>query len=348
MLVLVTGTEGYLGCLLAPLLLEDGHDVVGLDTGYYKAGWLCPRPLADSRHGVAPLSLIKDIRDVTVADLRGVDAVVHMAELSNDPIGDLIGDVTFEVNHRGSVHLAECAKRAGVSRFIYMSSCSVYGIAEGTVDETSPINPLTPYAKCKALVERDLTAMADDDFSPAFLRNATAFGASPRMRFDIVLNNLAGLAWTEHRIAMTSDGTPWRPLVHALDIAQAIRCALRADRQRVHKLVVNVGSDENNRTVREIAEAVSAEFPGCELTFGPPNADNRSYRVSFGKIHEVFADFRAAWDVAAGAAQLHRVFQAIAMEPETFYGRGHTRLKQIEYLLKTGQVDERLFWKETQ
>ncbi|MCV7443717.1 SDR family oxidoreductase [Mycobacterium paraense] len=348
MRVLVTGTEGYLGCLLAPLLLEDGHDVVGLDTGYYKAGWLCPGPLADSRHGVAPLTLIKDIRDVTVADLRGVDAVVHMAELSNDPIGDLIGDVTFEVNHRGSVHLAECAKKAGVSRFIYMSSCSVYGIADGTVDETSPINPLTPYAKCKALVERDLTAMADDDFSPAFLRNATAFGASPRMRFDIVLNNLAGLAWTEHRIAMTSDGTPWRPLVHALDIARAIRCALRADRQVVHNLVINVGSDENNRTVREIAQAVSAEFPGCELTFGPPNADNRSYRVSFGKIHEVFTDFRAAWDVAAGAAQLHRVFQAIAMDPETFYGRGHTRLKQIEYLLKTGQVDERLFWKETQ
>jgi nucleoside-diphosphate-sugar epimerase len=348
MRVLVTGTEGYLGCLVAPLLLRDGHDVVGLDTGYYKAGWLCPGPLADSRHGVAPLTLIKDIRDVTVADLRGFDAVVHMAELSNDPIGDLIGDVTFEVNHRGSVHLADCAKRAGVSRFIYMSSCSVYGIAQGTVDETSPISPLTPYAKCKALVERDLSAMADDEFSPAFLRNATAFGASPRMRFDIVLNNLAGLAWTEHRIAMTSDGTPWRPLVHALDIAQAIQCALRADRQSVHNLVVNVGSDENNCTVREIAETVSAEFPGCELTFGPPNADNRSYRVAFDKIREVFSDFRAGWDVAAGAAQLHRVFQSIAMDPETFHGRGHTRLKQIEYLLKTGQVDDRLFWKETQ
>ena len=348
MRVLVTGTEGYLGCLLAPLLLSDGHDVVGLDTGYYRTGWLCPGQLAGSAHGVVPLTLIKDIRDVTTADLRGFDAIVHMAELSNDPIGDLIGDVTFEINHRGSVHLAECAKSAGVSRFVYMSSCSVYGIADGTVDETSPIYPLTPYAKCKALVERDLTAIADDNFSPAFLRNATAFGASPRMRFDIVLNNLAGLAWTEHRIAMTSDGTPWRPLVHALDIAQAIRCALRADRKTVHKLVVNVGSDENNRTVREIAEAVSAEFSGCDLTFGPPNADNRSYRVAFGKIREVFGDFRAAWDVAAGAAQLHRVFQTVAMDPETFHGRGHTRLKQIEYLLKTGQVDERLFWKETQ
>ncbi|OBA79571.1 NAD-dependent dehydratase [Mycobacterium sp. 1164966.3] len=346
MRVLVTGTEGYLGCLLAPLLLEDGHDVVGLDTGYYKAGWLCPGALAGSTHGAEPATLVKDIRDVTVDGLRGFDAIVHMAELSNDPIGDLIGDVTYQVNHHGSVHLADCAKRAGVTRFVYMSSCSVYGIADGTVDESSPVNPLTPYAKCKALVERDLTALADDDFSPTFLRNATAFGASPRMRFDIVLNNLAGLAWTEHRIAMTSDGTPWRPLVHALDIAQAIRCALRADRQSVHALVVNVGSDENNRTVREIAEAVSAEFPGCELTFGPPNADNRSYRVAFGKIREVFSDFNATWDVAAGAAQLHRVFQSIAMEPETFHGRGHTRLKQIEYLLKTGQVDERLFWKE--
>jgi nucleoside-diphosphate-sugar epimerase len=162
-----------------------------------------------------------------------------------------------------------------------------------------------------------------------------------------VLNNLAGLAWTERCIAMTSDGTPWRPLVHALDIAQAIRCALRADRQTVHSLIVNVGSDENNYTVREIAETVSAEFPGCVLTFGPPSADNRSYRVAFGKIHQVFSDFRTAWDVSAGAAQLHRVFTSIAMDPETFQGRGHTRLKQIEHLLKTGQVDERLFWKET-
>jgi nucleoside-diphosphate-sugar epimerase len=344
--VLITGTDGYLGCLLAPLLLDDGHDVVGLDTGYYKTGWLCPGHLADRPGRAEPLTLIRDIRDVTVADLLGFDAIVHMAELSNDPIGDLIGDVTYEVNHYGSVHLAERAKQAGVHRFVYMSSCSVYGIAEGTVDETNPINPLTPYAKCKAMVERDLTAMADDNFSPTFLRNATAFGASPRMRFDIVLNNLAGLAWTEHRIAMTSDGTPWRPMVHALDIAEAIRCALRADRDTVHALAVNVGSDDNNRTVREIAETVNAEFPGCELTFGPPNADNRSYRVAFDRIGEAFPDFRARWNVAAGAAQLHRVFEAIAMDPETFHGRGHTRLKQIEYLLKTGQVDDHLFWKE--
>jgi nucleoside-diphosphate-sugar epimerase len=339
MRVLVTGTEGYLGCLLAPTLIDDGHEVVGLDTGYYKSGWLY------HHRGTAPQTIIRDIRHVTVDDLRGFDAVVHMAELSNDPIGDRIGDVTYEVNHIGSVHLARCAKAAGVRRFVYMSSCSVYGIAGGTVDETSPINPLTPYAKCKALVERDLTAMADDEFSPTFLRNATAFGASPRMRFDIVLNNLCGLAWTEHSIAMTSDGTPLRPLVHALDIAQAIRCALDADRERVHALVVNVGSDAGNYSVREIAETVAREFPGCDLTFGAPSADQRSYRVAFGKIGEVFPGYRTEWDVAAGATQLHRVLASIAMEPDTFYGRGHTRLKQIEYLLRTGQVDERLIWK---
>ena len=342
MRVLITGTNGYLGCLLAPRLIADGHEVIGLDTGYYKSSWL------HHHSGTTPQELVRDIRHVTVDDLRGFDAVVHMAELSNDPIGDLIGDVTYDINHLGSVHLARCAKAAGVSRFVYMSSCSVYGIATGTVDESSPVNPLTPYAKCKALVERDLTAMADDEFSPTFLRNATAFGASPRMRFDIVLNNLCGLAWVEHSISMTSDGTPLRPLVHALDIAQAIQCVLRADREQVHALVVNVGSDENNYSVRDIAETVAREFPGCELTFGEPNPDQRSYRVAFGRIHEVFPEFKTEWDVASGAAQLHRVFETIAMEPETFYGRGHTRLKQIEYLLKTGQVDGQLFWKGTQ
>jgi nucleoside-diphosphate-sugar epimerase len=340
MRILVTGTEGYLGCLLAPTLLAEGHEVIGLDTGYYKAGWLY--------HGLdqTPRTLVKDIRDVKTDDLRGFDAVVHMAELSNDPIGDLIGDITFDINHTGSAQLAERAKEAGVSRFVYMSSCSVYGVAEGTVDEASPLNPLIAYATCKTLVERDLMGLADDDFSPTVLRNATAFGTSPRMRFDIVLNNLSGLAWTEGRIAMTSDGTPWRPLVHALDIARAIRCALDADRETAHMLVVNVGSDENNYTVREIAEAVGREFPDCSVSFGPPSADNRSYRVSFAKIHRVFPDFRTEWDVAAGAAQLHRVFESVALDSSTFNGRGHTRLKQIEYLLGTGQVDERLFWRD--
>ena len=320
----------------------------GLDTGYYKAGWLCSGALAGSSHGVTPRTLIKDIRDVTVDDLRGFDAIVHMAELSNDPIGDLIGDVTYEINHCGSVHLADCAKRAGVGRFLYMSSCSVYGIADGTVDETSPVNPLTPYARCKALVERDLTAMADDDFSPTFLRNATAFGASPTdaVRHRAEQSGGPGVDRTPHRHDQRRHTVATTGACAGHRTGDQVRTSRRP--QIVHSLVVNVGADENNRTVREIAETVSAEFPGCELTFGPPNADNRSYRVAFGKIREVFPDFRAAWDVAAGAAQLHRVFQSIAMDPETFQGRGHTRLRQIEYLLKTGQVDERLFWKEMQ
>jgi nucleoside-diphosphate-sugar epimerase len=336
--ILVTGTEGYLGSLLAPTLLSRGDEVTGLDTGYYKNGWLY--------NGVheTPHTLVKDIRHVTPGDLAGYDAVVHMAELSNDPIGDRIGDVTYDINHHGSVGLASAAKRAGVSRFVYMSSCSVYGVADGTVDETSPTDPQTAYARCKALVERDVTALADDDFSPTFLRNATAFGASPRQRFDIVLNNLAGLAWTTHRIAMTSDGTPWRPLVHGLDIAKAIRAVLDAPRETVHNQVLNVGADSNNYTVREIAETVGAEFPGCEVSFGEPSADNRSYRVSFAKIREVLPGFGTDWDAAAGAAQLHRVFEQIGMDTETFTGRGHTRLAQIEHLLKTGQVDPQLFW----
>jgi len=336
--ILVTGTEGYLGSLLAPTLLGRGDDVTGLDTGYYKNGWLY--------NGVheTPHTLVKDIRHVTPDDLVGFDAVVHMAELSNDPIGDRIGEVTYDINHLGSVGLASAAKRAGVSRFVYMSSCSVYGVADGTVDETSPTDPQTAYARCKALVERDVTALADDDFSPTFLRNATAFGASPRQRFDIVLNNLAGLAWTTHRIAMTSDGTPWRPLVHGLDIAKAIRAVLDAPREDVHAQVLNVGADGNNYTVREIAETVGAEFPGCEVSFGEPSADNRSYRVSFAKIREVLPGFETDWDAAAGAAQLHRVFEQIALDTETFTGRGHTRLAQIEHLLKTGQVDPQLFW----
>lgn len=339
MRILVTGSDGYLGCLLTPRLLAEGHDVVGLDTGYYKSGWLW-----SERTDSVPQTLVRDIRNVTVDDLLGFDAIVHMAELSNDPLGDLIGDVTYDINHKGSVHLAECAKRAGVTRFIYMSSCSVYGVATGTVSEASPLNPLTAYARCKAMVERDLTAMADDDFSPTFLRNATAFGASPRMRFDIVLNNLCGLAWVDNTIAMTSDGTPWRPMVHGLDIAQAISCVIKADRERVHALVVNVGSDDNNRTVRDIAETVGREFRGCKVTFGQPSADQRSYRVAFGRIQEVLPEFVPQWDIAGGAAQLRAVFDAIDLDRETFRGRGHTRLRQIEYLLKTGQVDDQLFW----
>jgi nucleoside-diphosphate-sugar epimerase len=335
--LLVTGADGYLGCLVAASLLEEGHEVIGVDTGLHRVGWLYDGLV------VTPRTVTKDLRRIEVDDLRDVDAVVHLAELSNDPVGDLIGDVTYDINHLGSVRLARLAREAGVSRFVYMSSCSVYGVASGIVDETSPVDPQTAYARCKLLVERDVSALADDGFSPTFLRNATAFGASPRMRFDIVLNNLSGLAWTQRTIALTSDGTPWRPLVHALDIVKAIRLVLAAPRERVHGQVLNVGSSAGNLTVREIAETVAEEFPGCRLSFGQPSADNRSYRVAFDRIEEVL-DFSCDWDVAQGAAQLHRLFAHIDLDPATFTGRGHTRLMQVQHLLRTRQVDDHLFW----
>lgn len=338
MKVLVTGTEGYLGCLLAPELIRDGHQVLGVDTGFYRAGWLY--------HGIDHTSetLVRDIRHLTVDDLAGVDAVVHMAELSNDPLGQLSPTITYEINHQGSVRLARLAKEAGVTRFVYMSSCSVYGVADGEVDETSPVNPQTAYADCKTMVERDLLAMADDDFSPTFMRNATAFGASPRMRFDIVLNNLSGLAWTTGKIAMVSDGSPWRPLVHAMDIGQAIRRVLAAPKDLVHAEIFNVGSSEQNYQVRDIAEIVGDTFPGCEVTFGDSGGDNRSYRVSFEKINNKLPDFSCEWDAVKGAKQLHKIFRNIEMDAATFTGRGHTRLSQLQHLIATGQIDERLFW----
>ena len=338
MRVLTTGSEGYLGSLLAPELSRRGHDVTGLDTGYFKSGWLY--------HGTdrTVFTLDQDVRSVTSEQLQGFDAVVHMAELSNDPLGDLLGEVTYEVNHKGSVRLATLAKQAGVHRFVHMSSCSVYGVADGVVDETSPVNPQTAYAACKTLVERDVAALADDSFSPTFLRNATAFGASPRMRFDIVLNNLSGLAHTTRQIVMTSDGTPWRPLVHALDIGKAIRCVLEAPREAVHAEVFNVGSNEQNYRVREIAEKVAAAFPGCSTSFGAPSADNRSYRVNFDKISTQLPGFSCDWDADRGAQQLAAVFASVDLDEATFTGRGHTRLKQLEYLLRTKQVDAELFW----
>ncbi|MGI8547064.1 MAG: NAD-dependent epimerase/dehydratase family protein [Gemmatimonadaceae bacterium] len=341
MKVLVTGTEGYLGSLLAPLLMQRGHDVTGLDTGYYKEGWLY------NGTRLTPRTLNKDLREVTADDLAGIEAVVHMAELSNDPAGQLAPHITHEINHKGSVRLAQLAKEAGAHRFVYTSSCSVYGVASGDyVNEESPVNPQTAYAVCKTLVERDVAPMADDNFSPTFLRNATAFGASPRMRFDLVLNNLSGLAWTTEQIAMTSDGTPWRPLVHALDIGKAIACVLDASRENVHKQIFNVGDTRQNYRVRDVAEVVAGAFPSCRLSFGDSGADNRSYRVSFDKIHAVLPAFSCEWDAARGAQQLRALFERIDMTPETFNARPFTRLKELEHLLRTRQIDTNFYWTE--
>lgn len=340
MKILITGTEGYLGSLLAPLLMQQGHEVTAADTGFYKSGWLY--------NGLAltPRTLNKDIRHISSADLAGVEAIVHMAELSNDPLGELAPNITYDINHKGSVRLAQLAKEAGVSRFVYMSSCSVYGVAASDyMTEESPVNPQTAYAICKTLVERDLQPMANDQFSPTYMRNATAYGASPRMRFDIVLNNLAGLAWTTKQIKMISDGTPWRPLVHALDIGQAIRCVLDAPRDQIHNQIFNVGDTGHNYTVREIAEIVGEVFPGCRVSFGQQSADNRSYRVSFDKIHATLPKFTCQWDARRGAEQLREIFQQVAMSPETFNSTGFTRLKQLEHLLRTQQIDHNFFWR---
>lgn len=341
MKILVTGTEGYLGTLLAPLLIERGHEVTGVDTGYYRSGYLY------NAKGNQPKTLIKDIRHLTLEDLKGHDAVVHMAELSNDPTGELAPHITYEVNHKGSVRLAQLAKEAGVRRFIYMSSCSVYGVADGDapVTEETPSNPQTAYAICKTLCERDIMPLADSKFSPVFFRNSTAFGASPRQRFDIVVNNLCGLAWTTKEIKMISDGSPWRPLVHGLDIGKAICCALDAPVDAIHGQILNIGSNDQNYRVREVAEIVAENFPGCTTTFGVQGADNRSYRVSFDKLAKHLPEFKCDWDVPKGAKQFYELFQQIDFTKEDFFSRGFTRLKQLEYLIRTEQIDQDFFWK---
>jgi len=341
MRIFVTGSDGYLGSLLIPELQKQGHEVVGLDVGFYKERMLY------HNSATVPLTIVKDLRLVEAEDLKHIDAVVHMAELSNDPLGQLAPSITYQINHQGSIHLAKQARLARVKRFIYMSSCSVYGVADREfVEENSPVNPQTAYAICKTLVERDLKSMADEHFSPTFLRNATAYGASPHMRFDIVLNNLAGLAWTSKKIAMTSDGTPWRPLVHGLDISRAIIEVLQAPPEVVHNEIFNVGDTSHNYRVREIAEIVSETFPGCSVTFGAPSADNRSYRVSFEKIRKHLPNFTCAWDARRGAEQLCKLFEKIEMTPDTFHDRAFTRLKQLEYLIQTQQINGEFFWND--
>jgi nucleoside-diphosphate-sugar epimerase len=340
MKILLIGSEGYLGSLLGPKLAREGHDITGFDTGFYREGTLY------RASGMAPRTLSKDLRQVEVENLRGFEAIVHLGELSNDPIGQLAPEITYEINHKGSVHLVQLARQAGVSRFIYMSSCSVYGVSDAEfVDEQSAVDPQTAYAVCKVRVESDVTKLATDTFSPVFLRNATAYGASPHMRFDIVLNNLSGLAWTTGEIRMTSDGTPWRPLVHGLDISEAISQVLRAPREAIHNQIFNVGETSHNYRVREIAEIVAQTFAGCKLTFGAPSLDNRSYRVSFEKIRKHLPNFRCAWDARRGAQQLHELFQRIDLTKEMFANRAFTRLKQIEHLLRTKQIDEHFYWK---
>ena len=338
MRILLTGIDGYLGALMGPYLAARGHDVTGLDAGYYRDGLLY------ELSGPIIPTVTKDIRQIAVDDLRGFDAVVHLAELSNDPIGQNRPDATYAINGEGSANLARHAKEAGVARFVYSSSCSVYGA--GGADwktEESPTEPLTAYAACKLRTEAVLGGLADAAFTPICMRNATAYGASPRMRFDIVLNQFAGLAWTTRQIVMISDGTPWRPMIHALDIAEAFGCVLEAPREAVHNQIFNVSSNAENYRVRELAGIVAAAFPGTTATFGPPSADGRSYRVSFDKIARMLPAFQCRHTAASGAQELREVFERIRMTSATFGFRAFTRLKQLHHLLETGQMDENFF-----
>jgi nucleoside-diphosphate-sugar epimerase len=342
MKILVTGTEGYIGCRLAPLLMARGHEVTGLDTGYYRDGWLYSLP-AQQTH--IPLTILKDLRRIRAEDLAGIEAVVHLAELSNDPLGENRPEITYAINHAGSVALARAAREAGVRRFVYASSCSVYGLGSGELlDEQSAVNPQTAYAKCKTMVERDVGPMSGRDFSVTFLRNATAYGPSPRMRFDIVINDLCALAWTTRRIAMTSDGSPWRPVVHVEDICRAIRCTLEAPVEAVAGQTFNVGSSSGNYRIREIASIVAEVFPGCTLSTGSSAGDTRSYRVSFDKIARELPDFACEWDARKGAMELRSLFERIGFDGERYAFRAFTRLKQLRHLQHTGQVDADLFW----
>jgi nucleoside-diphosphate-sugar epimerase len=332
--VLLTGHQGYLGTVMAPLLAAAGHEVTGLDSGLFADCVLGGLDAPD-----VP-GLTTDLRDVTVDQLRGFDAVVHMAALSNDPLGSLAPEITFDINHHASTRLARLAKEAGVARFAYASTCSVYGAQSGDdlVAEDAPLKPVTPYAISKVRVEDDLADLADADFVPFSLRNATAFGFSPRLRADIVLNNLVGRALLTGRVTVLSDGTPWRPLAHAEDIAGAVIAGLAAPGDVVRARAFNVGTEKNNRTVAEIAEAVVQAVPGSVLEItGEAGNDPRSYRVDFSRARKEL-DFEAGWTIADGAAQLAREYRARGLTQEAFDNR-FTRLAVLNRRQAEGELD---------
>ena len=321
------------------MLSERGHDVYGIDSELF----------TESTYGPAPVAMPatrKDIRDITVADLEGFEAVIHLAGLSNDPLGDLNPELTFEINHLASVRIAELCKRAGVERFIFSSSCSYYGAGGADVlTESATCNPVTPYGMSKALVERDVSVMADDSFSPTFMRNATAFGVSPRLRFDLVLNNLVAWAITQGTVYMKSDGMAWRPLVHIEDISRAMAAVLEAPRDVIHNEVFNVGRSADNYLVRDLAHMVRDVVPGSKIEFAQGSgADTRTYRVNCDKYAQTFPDMPLLWDALAGVNELYRTYKELGLNVDDFEGPRYKRIAKLQQLIDSGRIDSSLRW----
>lgn len=336
MKVLVTGHRGYLGSVMVPLLLEAGHTVTGYDSELYER-------CTYDQGGVMVIvpSIRKDVRDVETHDLQGQDAIIHLAALSNDPLSNLNPEVTYDINHRGSVRMAKAAKAAGVKRFLFASSCSNYGISDaGMIDETGQLKPLTPYGWSKVLSERDIGMLASDTFCPVFFRPATAYGLSPRLRFDIVLNNLVAWAVAEGVILMKSDGTPWRPVVHAQDIARAFIAGLEAPTEKVWNQAFNVGSTAHNYRIRDLAEIVADIVPGCRLEYAEDaGPDPRSYRVNFDKLATVLPAAKPRWDARAGAIELYEAYRRSGVSRADFEGPRYQRIAHVRHLMTIGVLD---------